>query len=80
MPKTNIGELSFDVGLNVDWRTADLCLRLIEVYLDNNPEEELHIVDNTAGEWYLELGDRKDAEPYKGGGVDERLNQQTGID
>lgn len=68
MSKTKIGELSFDVGLNVDWRTAEVCLRLLEVYLNNHPAEKLAIADDTAGDWYIEIGSREmGSKPYKEG-------------
>lgn len=66
MSKTKIGDLSFDVGLSVDWRTAEVCLRLLEVYLNSHPEDELFIADNTVGDWCVEIGSRKNLDPYKG--------------
>lgn len=66
MSKTKIGDLSFDVGFNVDWRTADICTKLLEIYLNDHPNERLVIADDTVGDWQIEISMRINTEPYKG--------------
>lgn len=59
MSKTSIGELNFKVGLEVSFDTASLCVRLIEMYLNNNPDETLMINCNECGNWDLEFISRE---------------------
>lgn len=43
MNEINIAKLNLSVGIKVDDRTAYMCLRLLEAYLDDNEDKTLYI-------------------------------------
>ena len=59
MKETNIGKLTLSVGITVDYSTADMCLRLLEIYLNNNEAETLHINCDEYGNWDLDIVSRE---------------------
>ena len=68
MKETTIGKLNVTVGISVDSDTAWTCLRLIEIYLNNSPDETLIINCDECGNWDLDFIQRA---IVKGGGRDE---------
>lgn len=54
----NIGTLTVDVKLSVDYDTMNACLRLVELYLNNNDYEELNINCSEPGNWDLSVNNR----------------------
>ena len=59
MNETNIAKLNISIGLKVDDRTAYMCLRLLEAYLDDNENETLHIYCDEYGNWDLGFVNRE---------------------
>ena len=59
MKETNIANLTVNVGLDVDFDTVCTCMKLIELYLNKNPDEELVIYCSECGDWDLDITDRK---------------------
>lgn len=59
MKETNIANLTVNVGLGVDFDTVCTCIKLIELYLNKNPDEELVIYCSECGDWDLGITDRK---------------------
>lgn len=55
MKETTIGKLNVSVGISVDSDTAWTCLRLIEIYLNNSPDETLIINCDEYGNWDLDF-------------------------
>lgn len=58
MSKTNVGEISLNVGLKVDYDTALLCTRLLELYLNGEPHEMLKIWCDECGNWDIDIVNR----------------------
>ena len=55
MNETTIAKLKVSVGLEVDCKTAYMCLGLLEAYLDDNENETLHIYCDECGRWDLDI-------------------------
>ena len=49
MKETNIAKLNVSVGIKVDDKTAYMCLRLLEAYLDDNEDKTLYIYCDECG-------------------------------
>lgn len=58
MNETNIAKLNISIGLKVDDKTAYMCLRLLEAYLDENENETLCIFCDECGNWDLSIINR----------------------
>ena len=58
MNETNIAKLNISIGLKVDNKTAYMCLRLLEAYLDENENETLCIFCDECGSWDLSIMNR----------------------
>ena len=58
MNETNIAKLNISIGLKVDDKTAYMCLRLLETYLDENENETLCIFCDECGKWDLSIINR----------------------
>ena len=54
----NAGSITVDVNLNVSYDTMQVCLSLLEMYLNNNPTEMLYIHCDEAGNWDLGVANR----------------------
>ena len=59
MKETNIAKLNVSVGIKVDDKTADMCLRLLEAYLDDNVDKTLYIYCDECGNWDLSILNRE---------------------
>ena len=59
MNEINITKLNLSVGIKVDDKTAYMCLRLLEAYLDDNENETLYIYCNECGNWDLGFVNRE---------------------
>ena len=53
MNEINITKLNLSVGIKVDDKTAYMCLRLLEAYLDDNEDKTLYIYCDECGNWVL---------------------------
>ena len=62
MSKTTVGEISLNVGLKVDYDTAFLCTRLLELYLNGEPHETLMIWCDECGNWDINIEKRETGE------------------
>lgn len=58
MTKTNIGELNLTVGLDVSYDTAYICTRLLEMYLNRQPDKTLKVYCDECGNWDLQIENR----------------------
>ena len=54
----NIAKLNLSVEIKVDDKTAYMCLRLLEAYLDENENETLCIFCDECGNWDLSIINR----------------------
>ena len=63
----NIAKLKLSVEIKVDDRTAYMCLRLLEAYLDDNEDKTLYIYCDECGNWDLSILNRELAKNYKAG-------------
>ena len=70
MNEINIAKLNLSVGIKVDDKTAYMCLRLLEAYLDDNENETLYIYCDECGNWDLGFVNREL--------VKSRLGEQNG--
>lgn len=59
MKETNIAKLNLSLGIKVDDRTAYMCLRLLEAYLDDNEDKTLYIYCDECGNWDLSFVNRE---------------------
>mgnify|MGYP003470625764 CR=1 FL=1 len=59
MDETNIAKLNISIGLKVDDKTAYMCLRLLETYLDDNEDKTLYIYCDECGNWDLGFVNRE---------------------
>ena len=61
MSKNNnsIGSISLDLKLNVDCDTVQVCLKLLEAYLNNNEQDTLVINCDEPGNWDLSVHGRQ---------------------
>ena len=59
MNEINIAKLNLSVGIKVDDKTAYMCLRLLETYLDENENETLYIYCDECGNWDLGFVNRE---------------------
>ena len=55
----NIAKLKLSVEIKVDDRTAYMCLRLLEAYLDDNEDKTLYIYCDECGYWDLSILNRE---------------------
>ena len=55
----NIAKLKLSVEIKVDDRTAYMCLRLLEAYLDDNEDKTLYIYCDECGNWDLSILSRE---------------------
>lgn len=67
MKETNIGKLNVSIGLKVDSETAYMCLRLLEIYLNDNDNETLHIYCDECGNWDMGIMSRETSNKFKEG-------------
>ena len=67
MSETNIAKLNISVGLKVDDKTAYMCLRLLEAYLDDNEDKTLLIFCDECGNWDLSILNREIVKKFKAG-------------
>lgn len=67
MNETNIAKLNISVGLKVDDKTANMCLRLLETYLDDNEDKTLYIYSDECGNWDLSILNRDFVKKFKAG-------------
>ena len=58
MTKTNIGELNLTVGFDVSYDTAYICTRLLEMYLNRQPDKTLKVYCDECGNWDLQIENR----------------------
>ncbi len=54
----NIAKLKLSIEIKVDDRTAYMCLRLLEAYLDDNEDKTLYIYCDECGNWDLSIINR----------------------
>lgn len=56
----NLGKGTIKIGFDIDWSTVEMCLRIIEMYLndEDHAKEELVICCSEFGNWDLEIYDR----------------------
>ena len=59
MKETNIAKLNLSLGIKVDDKTADMCLRLLEAYLNDNEDKTLYIYCDECGNWDLSILNRE---------------------
>ena len=59
MKETNIAKLNVSVGIKVDDKTAYMCLRLLEAYLDDNEDKTLYIYCDECENWDLGILSRE---------------------
>ena len=59
MNETNIAKLNISIGLKVDDKTAYMCLRLLEKYLNDNEDKTLYIYCDKCKSWILGFVNRK---------------------
>ena len=59
MNEINIAKLKLSIGLKVDDKTAYMCLRLLEAYLNDNENETLYIYCDECGNWDLGFVNRE---------------------
>lgn len=55
-------DISVNVELNVDFRTARTCLAIVETYLNQHDTECLVIENNEPGAWDLRIKDWREIE------------------
>lgn len=67
MNKTDIAKLNISVGIGVDYKTAYMCLSLLEAYLDDNENKTLFIYCDECGNWDLGIVNREIAKKFKAG-------------
>ena len=58
----NAGSITVNVNLDVSYDTVQVCLGLLEMYLNNNPTETLFIHCDEAGNWDLGIYGRETGE------------------
>ena len=57
-----ISDLSVNIELGVDFRTARACLAIVELYLNQHDTECLVIENNEPGAWDLRIKDWREVE------------------
>ena len=67
MKETNIAKLNVSVGITVDYKTAYMCLGLLEAYLNDNEDKTLYIYCDECGNWDLSILNRDFVKKFKAG-------------
>lgn len=55
-----IDDLTVNLNISVSYDTAKTCLRLLELYLNNNDTELLIVENNEPGAWHLVIKNWRD--------------------